>query len=217
MKPRLVEDLDTRQRLIESAGEQFAEHGFRRATVRNICRRAGANVAAVNYHFGDKQRLYLEVLDESFRAAEERFPSLAPVDAALSPEERLHAFVLAFLRRLYSGGIPAWLMKLITREMFEPTGALEHLVERVHRPMLHRLRELVQGVGGPTLVDPEALRCAQGVIAQCVFYKHAQAVIRALGHKEPSSESEVAALARQITDFSVAGIRDAARRAKRAR
>ena len=47
----------TRLQLIEAAGEVFAEMGFQNATVREICRRAGANVAAVNYHFQSKEAL----------------------------------------------------------------------------------------------------------------------------------------------------------------
>ena len=52
----------TRDKLIEAAGSVFAERGYRAATIREICRRAGANVAAVNYTFGDKMGLYTEVL-----------------------------------------------------------------------------------------------------------------------------------------------------------
>ncbi len=65
---RKARDL-TRDKLIEAAGHVFAERGYRAATIREICRRAGANVAAVNYTFGDKMGLYTEVLRHSVRAA----------------------------------------------------------------------------------------------------------------------------------------------------
>ncbi len=67
-KPKIVEL--TRDKLIEAAGHVFAERGYRAATIREICRRAGANVAAVNYTFGDKMGLYTEVLRHSVRAAQ---------------------------------------------------------------------------------------------------------------------------------------------------
>jgi AcrR family transcriptional regulator len=44
----------TRDKILDAAGEVFAEHGFEGATIRAITERAGANVAAVNYHFRDK-------------------------------------------------------------------------------------------------------------------------------------------------------------------
>src|SRR5581483_8991895 len=60
--PSESETLKTKQRLLEVAGAVFAEQGFKNATVREICKRADANVAAINYHFGDKQGLYSETL-----------------------------------------------------------------------------------------------------------------------------------------------------------
>ena len=53
---------ETRQRLLDTAGEVFAEKGFQAATVRQICGMAGVNIAAINYHFGDKERLYIEAV-----------------------------------------------------------------------------------------------------------------------------------------------------------
>src|SRR6516164_5690310 len=51
-----------RERLLEAAGEIFAEKGFKGATVREIIDRAGVNIAAVNYYFRDKERLYIEAV-----------------------------------------------------------------------------------------------------------------------------------------------------------
>src|SRR5882672_9983302 len=90
----------TRQHLLEAAGEVFAEVGFRAATVREICQRAGANIAAVNYHFGDKEQLYAAVLKESFRSAIEKYPANFGLPAKATPEQRLRAFIHSFLCRI---------------------------------------------------------------------------------------------------------------------
>src|SRR5580704_6501338 len=60
----------TRDKLLDVAGRIFADRGYRAATIREICIAAGANVAAVNYHFGDKLGLYTEAVHTSLRAAE---------------------------------------------------------------------------------------------------------------------------------------------------
>ena len=60
-------DLETRERLVEDAARLFAERGFSRVTVREICKSAHANVAAVNYHFGGKNGLYDEVVQSAIR------------------------------------------------------------------------------------------------------------------------------------------------------
>src|SRR4030095_5468432 len=88
----------TRQRLLEAALEVFARDGFRGATIERICRRAGANIAAAHYHFGDKRRLYAAV----FAHAERRALASGPTDAAADggPEARLRAHVASFLHRL---------------------------------------------------------------------------------------------------------------------
>src|ERR1700756_5311296 len=89
----------TRARLIEAAGEVFAAHGFQAATVREICRKAGANVAAVNYHFRDKMGLYVEVLKESMAlAAEEDSRELQRVGN--SPQLAIRALISGMLHRL---------------------------------------------------------------------------------------------------------------------
>ena len=125
---------ETRQRLLEAAGEVFAERGFRATTVREICHRAKANLAAVNYHFGDKERLYAAVLQYTFRYAIEKYPLDLGLGAEATAEERLQAFIRSHLFGFLDEGLPAWHGKLMAREMAEPTGMLDTLVEPMIRP-----------------------------------------------------------------------------------
>src|SRR4051794_36148064 len=80
--PPSAKTAQTRERLLEAAGQVFAEQGFRRATVRQICKRANANVAAVSYHFGDKLKLYAAVINHWLGVALEKYPP----DLGLGPD-----------------------------------------------------------------------------------------------------------------------------------
>ena len=150
--------LISRGKLLEAAGEVFAEAGFRNATVREICRRAGVNIAAVNYHFGDKEQLYAEVLHDSQQKAFEKYPPLLDVAADAPPEDRLHAFVRSFLLRIFDKGSTAWFGKMMSREMVEPTAALNALLETRMRPMAALLGGIVAEILGcppPAWTGPE--------------------------------------------------------------
>src|SRR5437868_7338938 len=95
---------ETRHRLLEAAGEAFAENGFRSATIADICRRAHANIAAVHYHFGDKERLYAEVIEYADRCAREARGPEPALPPGVSAAERLRAHVASFLSRLLDRG-----------------------------------------------------------------------------------------------------------------
>lgn len=57
---------DTKENILNAAKKVFAEHGFRDATIRQICSAANVNVAMVNYHFKNKEALYAEVVRKLF-------------------------------------------------------------------------------------------------------------------------------------------------------
>src|SRR5262245_49466633 len=97
----------TRERIVEAAGEIFAEKGFDATTVRDICQRAEANIAAVNYYFGDKQRLYVEAVMRAHRWRMERarLPEWTP---DTTPQKKLCDFVVTFIRRIRSGPENTW-------------------------------------------------------------------------------------------------------------
>jgi TetR/AcrR family transcriptional regulator, regulator of cefoperazone and chloramphenicol sensitivity len=208
--PRPSVDLAaTRQRLLEAAGEVFAEIGFRAATVRDICTKAGANVAAVNYHFGDKQGLYNAVFLYAHDCAMERHPVPTAL-AGAKPQERLRAFVGTFLNRILDDGRPAWHGKLMAREMVEQTGVLDILVGKGIRPQFEFLSATVRDLVGD--LPPDVLRrCGASVVAQCLFYFHARPVIARLFPGMVFDAAEIEALTDHITAFALAGLTAAAR------
>src|SRR5579862_3501720 len=104
----------TRERLLEAAGEVFAQKGFREATIREICSRAGANIAAINYHFGGKERLYAEVLRYVDSLKADRHPFTAP-ETSVTAEAKLAWFVKQFLASVFDTDRPAWHQRIMNR------------------------------------------------------------------------------------------------------
>jgi AcrR family transcriptional regulator len=199
-------EADTRERLLEAAGQVFAEAGFRAATVRDIVRKAGANVAAVNYHFRDKEGLYAAVLEHFAHAAVAKHPAHGGLAADASPEEQLHAFVRALLLRVFDQGHQSVHGRLMAREMIEPTRALDRIVEQVIRPMYGRLCGIVKALVGPRASLAQIEACAKSVVGQCLFYKHCGAVLERLDGRRPDLR-DLDALADHVVAFSLHGIR----------
>ena len=196
---------DTRQRLLEAAGEVFAEKGFRSATVREICSRAGANVAAVNYHFGDKDRLYAAVLKYAHRRALEKFPPSLGLPESASAEDRLKVFIRSFLYRVLDEGRPSWHGKLMTRELADPTAALDSLVEESIRPTYETLTGIIGEMLGKA-ASSDLRYFANSIVGQCVFYCHAAPVLERLAPGKFKS-SEIERLAEHISQFSLCALR----------
>jgi AcrR family transcriptional regulator len=190
----------TEQRLLESAGEVFADKGFRAATIRDIIRRAGANIAAVNYHFGDKEGLYAAVFRYARQCCEKQFP--IAVDAGASPRERLHGIVRSLLLRILDHGRPAWHWQLMAREMMEPTAALDEMVEDSIKPVIEIVAGIVRDLTGLPPGDPRLPACVNSIIGQVMFYRHAQEVVVRLQPKQKFDRAALESLAAHITEFS---------------
>jgi AcrR family transcriptional regulator len=211
MKTRPGWDEGTKKRLIEAAGEAFARHGFRAATIRAICQRANASVSAVNYHFRDKEGLYEAVFEYSHRWAVEKYPHDLGLETGATPEERLRAFIRSFLLRGLGDGFPAWHGKLLAQERANPRGVFSKVAETAIRPMDDYLegivREILQKEKPSEEVDEQSVRlCRMNIVGQCIFQIHARQFIQSPGPKDLEPPM-IAAIADQIFRFSMGGIR----------
>ena len=155
---------ETRQRLIEAAGEIFAEVGYEAATVRRITSKAQANLSAVNYYFGDKKGLYqtiLQSIGESIHAF------LRARCAQGAPEERLRSFVCGVLSQ-ENAERRSWAHLLMAREVLElHAEQVDAMVAGAS--LVHKLaEELVRDLVGPR-IDPARLKMAAGLlVSTCI-------------------------------------------------
>jgi TetR/AcrR family transcriptional regulator, regulator of cefoperazone and chloramphenicol sensitivity len=196
---------ETRERILEAAADVFSEKGYRDATVREIVARAEANLAAVNYHFRDKDGLYAEVLERAMRDAHAKHSIDGGLPGDAPPEARLRAFVAGFLHRVTDPGLQSRVGRLMAREMVDPTSALDRLAERVIRPIYGRLVGLVREVSRMPISRAEL--AAKSILGQILFYKHCAPVIERIDGRAPRGSREIDALADHITRFSIGGIR----------
>jgi AcrR family transcriptional regulator len=193
----------TRAKLIAAAGEVFAEVGFHSATVRDICRRAGANVAAINYHFRDKLGLYTEVLRESICANQGEIVKDA-VAKAKTPEETLRLLIAGMLRRMYAEDRPAWNFRIMAHEMAQPTPVLGHVINEVLRPRYDQLRGIIGQILHLSPDHPTTRLYSHSVIGQVIHYVHARPVIAILWPNLNLSEPKDRQLvANHIADFTL--------------
>ena len=197
---------DPRERILLAAGREFAERGYDAATIRDICAAAAVNVAAVNYYFGDKRRLYIESVKH---AHEERLRQVPQPDwAAGTPAaEKLRDFVGNLLERMLGDGQAPWQVKLMMREVIQPTEACRELVEDYIRPhfgvLLGILDELVAGA----LPASELRRIGLSIVGQCFLYRAAGEVVAML---VPAGEIDAfhtpRTIADHVTRFALAAV-----------
>jgi AcrR family transcriptional regulator len=197
-------DTETRDRLLQAGERLFADRGFRKVTVRDICRAARANVAAVNYHFGDKLGLYREVLQVAIDAMRGTNDEARQAGAGQPAEEQLRRYIAIFVRRVLTPGNDT-VHKLLNREMTDPTPALDTLVEQGVRPRVEYLSGLIADIIGCAPTDQRVLRCVASVQSQTLSYLPNPIAAR-LGFANKPTAANLRDIAAHITQFSLAGI-----------
>ncbi len=200
----ITRDTETRDRLLKVAERLFADRGFKRVTVREICRAARANVAAVNYHFGDKLGLYREVLQSAIDAMRATNEAARKAGAGQTAEEQLRRYIDVFIRRLLGPGSDT-VHKLIAREMNDPTPVLDALVEQAVRPRIEYLSGLIADIIGCAPADQRVLRCVASVQSQSLAYLPNPIATR-LGLANKPTAANLTEIAAHIAEFSLAGV-----------
>lgn len=206
MKLQREDAVRTRKSLLAAASEVFAEKGYHDATIVEICERAKANGAAVNYHFGDKETLYIEAWRHSFSQSLKAHPPDGGVSEDARPEERLRGQVVALLRRIADENNKEFL--IVHRELANPTGLLEEVMRKDLRPLRDKMETQVREILGPRASDMQVRFCAIGVVSQCI----SPMLVRRMEKTRPQGKDDfpgiddIDSYAKHVVKFSLAGI-----------
>lgn len=195
----------TRHRLLIAASRIFAEKGFQESTIAEICEQAETNIASVNYHFRDKETLYLE----TWRFAFKRELSLYPPDGGLlndaPAEQRLAERIRALVNRVADDN--SYSFAIINKEMAQPTRLLADILEKEINPQRLQMLSLLRECLGQAASDEQIQYCHTSIMGQCfqlLRLKHMQNARHFCSH--PSDLSNSKAFADHVVQFSLAGI-----------
>ncbi|KAF1042799.1 TetR/AcrR family transcriptional regulator [Xylophilus sp.] len=156
----------TRAGTVEAAGRLFAQRGYAGTTGKAICERAGVNLAAINYHFGGRDGLYLAVLKE----VHHRFMSMEFLRQlatnALPAPDKLRSFFRELVGHILAGD--DWTMQVWAREVLSPSPLLDTVFRQDTQPKFEAVSAIVGGITGIDPADPRMPQLVLGVVAPCL-------------------------------------------------
>lgn len=202
----------TRRKILETACIVFGEKGYQAATHAEICRLAGVNSAAINFHFGSKDNLYRATWDYLV----DRVEAICPIDggiAATAPApERLKGHIRAMLfMAMDERFMPVHRIFMI--ELLYPTGLLDERVRVKHKMLMNFSEGLVCELLGPEADSRDVVLCHMSFMAQWKSICFS-AVGKTFPHLLGFTMDEIDELAAHMTEFCLAGIRERRRRRK---
>jgi AcrR family transcriptional regulator len=194
----------TKDQLLEHAVPLFAKKGYRDATCADLSKLAGANIAAINYHFGSKENLYRLALRRAFEFANAKYPFHGGLEEKASAEQKLHACMEALIRRNYDDGPAGHLNRMINHQVSRPTAPHNLVMEEITQLQGNYLLNTLKHITGPL---PELLMqsAKMNIIALCIFPSLAPAMKNFLFPESPSPEEINAIITRQF-HFALAGL-----------
>lgn len=157
----------TRAKLLDAAGRLFAERGYAGAASKAICVAAGTDLAAINYHFGNRDGLYRAVLHEGHK----HFVSLEDLtrlaQSALSPQQKLEAFIDGMVASLFDD--KGWHNRVCAREILAPSPHFASLIGEGVMPKFRLVANILGDITGIPPDHPALARCVVSIMAPCLM------------------------------------------------
>jgi len=202
----------TKESLLLAAGELFAEHGVEGTTVRAITEKCKANIAAVNYHFGSKESLYMvvirHVLEQTrcYRAEELIRRRQDWAEDPLKCAEALYRIVEEHVQQFFTGIHPRWYGRLFMHILLQPTPAIWDIMEELAMPNIDALRSVLQCCC-PNINMEETDLWVDSLMGQLIHYVYAEDFMRIIpNHKDLTDSGFQKAVLRHVAKVLIRGL-----------
>jgi AcrR family transcriptional regulator len=207
----------TKAQLLEAAGHIFAEKGFDRATGREICERAGANTAAVNYYFGGMDGLYAAVLEEANRRLIPLATLASTVAGQPDAKRQLQAIIELAVEKLTGPVSSSWVFGVMVREFLLPTPALDALRRQQGIPKARIITSIVAELMDLPADHPSVARGCMMLMAPFVMLLIGDRLsLKKFLSGLDFGRTGAAALSRDLLAFMLGGLAAVARDAREA-
>lgn len=209
MNQTIVPSGGPKLRLIEAAEKLFAEKGFEAVSVRDITKEAGANVAAVNYHFGSRDGLVIAVISRYLMPVnQERLTRLEKAEKNGSQlREILAAYICPVVEQVAKSELSEKLYcQLLGRIFSEQSVALPGELEYQTRSVVERFTKVLNKVLKDFSVEELVWRLHFIVGALIHLLTHSNFLYRVAGPLAGSPSMET--LIERFLDFAEASLHD---------
>ena len=203
---------ETRTRILDAAEELFMQHGFEGTSMRQLTAQAGANLAAVNYHFGSKDAL----IEAVFRRRLDPMNAMRIADLdrmekesggkPLSPEAIIRAFVGASLRMIEDtkeGGRN--FSRLLGRTYTDPQKQIRSLIGQLYAPAMARYKAAFERAL-PQMPAEELVWRMHFMFGTLAYTLAATDTVQLIAGCKPEDRYDASLLEARLTAFLLAGL-----------
>ncbi len=201
--PKRLDGKVKKEKLLRAACKVFSEKGFHGARISDICREAGANVASVNYYFGDKESLYVEVFRYAFK---EHVGVSLDFPEGVTPREKLEEYIKTIIKNFSNMGEKSDFVRLYLMEIANPTGLLDKFWREIIEPKRRELLEVIRDFMGKKEIDRSVIFCEVSIISQCKVILTASNDKSQFLFDAQLSEELLNEFTEHVITFSLAGI-----------
>jgi len=196
---------DPKTEILKASAKIFSEKGYSKATVREICREAGVNLALVNYHFGDKENLYKTLILNTF--AELSKSEKTPPIQGSTPLAKLKEMIYHTILKVSDPDIPVWLEKILDRELLEESPLKEIIFNEVISKDVKILESCISEYLEMDKDSKEIKLLIGNIMGMFLFYRKTNPIYVYIMKKNKIKKEEALEFSEFVFDFIVHGLK----------